>query len=49
MKAKIAIIERMVGNGYQLMNRTAEELASIFTTEELMNMEKQFDEWRAEK
>lgn len=49
MEAKIAIIERMVGNGYQLMNRTAEDLANIFTVEELANMEKRYNEWRAEK
>ena len=49
MEAKIEIIVRMVGNGYQLMNRTAEELASLFSAEELLNMEKKFAEWRAEK
>ena len=49
MGAKIAIIERMANNGYQLMGRTAEELASIFTAEELANMEEKFNEWRAGK
>ena len=49
MEAKIAIIQRMASNGYHLMGRTAEELASIFTAEELANMERKFNEWRAEK
>ena len=49
MEVKIAIIKRMVCNGYHLMNRTAEEMAAIFTVEELVNMEKQFTERRADK
>lgn len=43
------IILRMVENGYQLMNRTPEEMASIFTAEELEAMEKAFNEWRGTK
>ena len=43
------IILRMVENGYQLMNRTPEEMASIFTVEELEAMEKAFNEWRGTK
>ena len=49
MEAKVEIIEIMIRNGYHLMDRTAEELASIFTVEELMDMAKKFAEWRAEK
>lgn len=49
MEVKLAIINRMVGNGYQLMNRTPEEMATIFTVEELANMELQYNEWRSEK
>ena len=36
MGAKIAIIERMANNGYQLMGRTAEELASIISSFEII-------------
>jgi hypothetical protein len=36
----------MVQNGYHLMNRTAEELASIFTAEELEEFERKHNERR---
>lgn len=43
---KLEIIYRMVRNGYHLMNRTAEELASIFTLEELEEFERKHSERR---
>ena len=46
MEKKLEIIQRMINNGYHLMNRTAEELASIFTAEELEHMEQRFNERR---
>lgn len=49
MEEKMKIIQRMVENGYHLMGRTAEEMASIFTAEELENMEKRHNEWRQTK
>lgn len=49
MEQKMKIIQRMVDNGYQLMNRTAEELARIFSVEDLEAIEKRFNEWRANK
>ena len=49
MEKKLEIIRRMVANGYHLMNRTAEELASIFTAEELEHMEQRFNERMANK
>ena len=49
MEKKLEIIQRMINNGYHLMNRTAEELASIFTAEELEHMEQRFNERRASK
>ena len=44
---KLEIIRRMVEKGYHLMNRTAEEMASIFSVEDLEAMEQKFNEWRA--
>ena len=44
MEKKLEIIQRMINNGYHLMNRTVEELASIFTAEELEHMEQRFNE-----
>jgi hypothetical protein len=49
MEKKLEIIRRMVQNGYHLMNRTAEELATIFTAEELEHMEQSFNERRMNK
>ena len=49
MEKKLEIIQRMINNGYHLMNRTAEELASIFTAEELEHMEQRFNERRVSK
>ena len=49
MEIKLAIVRRMVENGYHLMNRTEEELASLFTVEELERMEQRFNDWRAAK
>ena len=49
MEKKLEIIQRMINNGYHLMNRTAEELASIFTAEELEHMEQRFNERMANK
>ena len=46
MEKKLEIINRMVKNGYHLMNRTAEEMASMFTVEELEAFEKRHNEWR---
>lgn len=46
MEKKLEIINRMVENGYHLMNRTAEEMASMFTVEELEAFEKRHNEWR---
>lgn len=46
MEKKMEIIQRMVANGYHLMNRTAEEMASTFTVEELEAFEKRHNEWR---
>lgn len=46
MEKKLEIIRRMVANGYHLMNRTAEELASMFTVEDLEAFEQNFNEWR---
>lgn len=43
---KLEIIYRMVENGYHLMGRTAEELASIFTLEELEEFERKHNERR---
>jgi len=43
---KLEIIRRMVENGYHLMNRTAEEMASIFTLEELEEFERKHSERR---
>jgi hypothetical protein len=43
MEKKMEIIRRMVANGYHLMNRTAEELASIFTVDELEEFERRAD------
>jgi hypothetical protein len=49
MEKKLEIIQRMINNGYHLMNRTAEELATIFTAEELEHMEQRFNERMANK
>lgn len=49
MDKKLAIIFRMVENGYHLMDRTAEEMASIFTVDELEAFEQNFNERRAGK
>ena len=49
MKEKLEIIRRMVENGYHLMNRTAEEMASTFTVEDLGAVEQNFNEWRAKQ
>jgi len=49
MEKKLEIIRRMVENGYHLMNRTAEELASIFTVDELEEFERKHNERRAKK
>ena len=46
MKEKMEIIQRMVENGYHLMNRTAEEMASTFTVEDLKAFEKRHNELR---
>ena len=46
MEEKMEIIQRMVENGYHLMNRTAEEMASMFTVEDLEAFEQNFNEWR---
>jgi len=46
---KLEIIHRMVRNGYHLMNRTAEEMASIFTLEELKEFERKYNERREKK
>ncbi len=47
MEKKLEIIRRMVQNGYNLMGRTAEEMASIFSADDLKAIEKRFNEWRA--
>ena len=49
MDKKLAIIIRMIEKGYHLMGRTAEEMASIFTVDDLEAMEQKFVEWRAGK
>lgn len=49
MEKKLEIIRRMVENGYHLMNRTAEELATIFTVDELEEFERKHNERRAKK
>jgi hypothetical protein len=49
MEKKLEIIRRMVQNGYHLMNRTAEEMASTFTVEDLEAFEQNFNEWRAKQ
>ena len=46
---KLEIIRRMVEKGYHLMNRTEEEMASIFSVEDLEAMEQRFNERRAAK
>lgn len=46
MEKKLEIINRMVENGYHLMNRTAEEMASMFTVDDLEAFEQNFNEWR---
>jgi hypothetical protein len=43
---KMEIIAEMVKSGYHLMNRTAEEMAEIFTEAELLEMLKAFTEWK---
>ena len=49
MEAKVEIIEIMIRNGYHLMDRTAEELANIFTLEELEDMAKRYIAWKPGK
>ena len=49
MEKKLEIIRRMVENGYHLMNRTAEELATLFTVDELEEFERKHNERRAKK
>ena len=41
MDKKLAIIFRMIEKGYHLMGRTAEEMASIFTVDDLETIESQ--------
>lgn len=49
MEQKMEIIQRMIDNGYHLMGRTAEEMAQIFSVEDLKAIEERFNEWRANK
>lgn len=42
---KLAIVNEMVELGYHLMNRTAEEMANLFTLEQLQNSLKTFKKW----
>jgi len=42
MNEKMDILMMMVENGYHLMNRTMEEMAEIFTVDELYAMARKF-------
>ena len=44
MMEKLEIISYMVENGYHLMNRTMEEMADLFTVDELWNFAQAFIE-----
>lgn len=46
MEKKVAIINRMVENGYHLCGRTAEEMASMMSLEDWENAEKRFMAWK---
>ena len=47
MEKKLEIIHRMIANGYHMMYGTVEEMAEIFTVEDLEAFEKRFNAWRA--
>lgn len=46
MNEKIEVINEMVKLGYNLMNRTAEEMAKMFSLEDLKNFLENFKNWK---
>ena len=49
MERRIEIVNRMVANGYHLMNRTAEEMAEMFDEETLLEFERSFNQYKENK
>ena len=46
MNERLEIVNRMVANGYHLMNHTAEEWAGMFDKDTLLRFEENFMAWK---